>query len=59
MYVYASVSIYIYLRKKGNGKRKFVLLGLKSINSNQQLLFQQICPSMHVGIPSAVPVFIV
>ncbi len=29
-------------------KRKFVFLGRQTINSNQQLLFQQTCPSMNI-----------
>ncbi len=29
-----------------NGKRKFVSRGWQTINGNQQLLFQQTCPSM-------------
>jgi hypothetical protein len=33
-----------------NGKRKFVFLGRQTINGNQYLLFQQMCPSMGIGI---------
>jgi hypothetical protein len=30
----------------GNGKQKFVFHGQQAMNSNRQLLFQQLCPSM-------------
>jgi hypothetical protein len=40
---------------KGNGelpffccKEKLIFLGREMINSNQRLLFQQMCPSMHI-----------
>ncbi len=32
------------------GKRKFVFLGLQTINGNRRLLCQQTCPSMHIYI---------
>jgi hypothetical protein len=35
-----------FFAANGNGKRKFVFLGQKMINGNQQLLFLQTCPSM-------------
>jgi hypothetical protein len=31
-------------------KQKFVFLGLQSINGNRRLLFQQMCPSMHLHL---------
>ncbi len=34
----------------GNKKWKFIFLGRETINSNQWLLFQQICPSMAIGL---------
>ncbi len=36
---------YIYI---WNGIQKFVFLVWQTINDNQRLLFQQMCPSMHI-----------
>jgi hypothetical protein len=38
------------LAANGKGKQKFVFIGRQTINSNEQLLFQQTCPSMPMCI---------
>jgi hypothetical protein len=38
----------------GNGNRKFVFIGLETVNGNRRLLFQQTYPTMYVYIYAAV-----
>jgi hypothetical protein len=47
----AETANFCLFAKNGNGKREFIFLGHQTINGNgnQQLLFQQTCPSMLLG----------
>ncbi len=51
IYIYVAISIYVYIYTENEtmekGKQKFVFLGQQTINGNQRLLFQKMCPSMH------------
>jgi hypothetical protein len=39
---------FLFVAANERGKQKFVFLGQQRINSNQRLLFQQTCSSIHI-----------